>query len=108
MGNHLKELWSKKTLLSLGLGQFLSLLITSTGFSSSELARRGINVPTSQSFFNYVLLALFYGAIMIYRKEPLKSERRCCLTVGLFELLSPKLESPVVKQTGLAANLLEA
>nr|GMD29449.1 Classical arabinogalactan protein [Ipomoea batatas] len=36
-----------------------------------------------------------------------KSERRCCLAVGLFELLSPKLESPVVKQTGLAANLLE-
>ncbi|CAL5337011.1 unnamed protein product [Camellia sinensis] len=32
--------WTKKTLVGLGLGQFLSLLITSTGFSSSELARR--------------------------------------------------------------------
>ena len=37
-----KEFWTKKTLVGLGLGQFLSLLITSTGFSSSELARRGL------------------------------------------------------------------
>lgn len=35
------EFWTKKTLVGLGLGQFLSLLITSTGFSSSELARKG-------------------------------------------------------------------
>ena len=38
-----KEFWTKKTLVGLGLGQFLSLLITSTGFSSSELARRGLS-----------------------------------------------------------------
>jgi solute carrier family 35 protein F1/2 len=29
-------------LIGLGLGQFLSLLITSTGFTSSELAKRGM------------------------------------------------------------------
>lgn len=34
--------WTRKTLIGLGLGQFLSLLITSTGFTSSELAKRGI------------------------------------------------------------------
>ncbi|KAK9206022.1 hypothetical protein WN943_016293 [Citrus x changshan-huyou] len=67
-----KEFWTKKTLLGLGLGQFLSLLITSTGFSSSELARKGINAPTSQSFFNYVLLAIVYGSLMLYRRQPLK------------------------------------
>jgi solute carrier family 35 protein F1/2 len=37
-----KEFWTKKTLIGLGLGQFLSLLITSTGFTSSELAKRGM------------------------------------------------------------------
>ena len=37
-----KQFWTKKTLIGLGLGQFLSLLITSTGFTSSELAKRGI------------------------------------------------------------------
>lgn len=37
----LKKLWMKKTIVGLVLGQLLSLLITSTGFSSSELARKG-------------------------------------------------------------------
>jgi len=45
-----KEFCTTKTLVALGLGQFLSLLITSTGLSSSELARRGAT-PVS-SFFS--------------------------------------------------------
>ncbi|KAJ6674713.1 hypothetical protein OIU85_010929 [Salix viminalis] len=69
-----KEFCTTKTLVALGLGQFLSLVITSTGFSSSELARRGINAPTSQSFLNYVFLAIVYGSIMLYRKQPLKAK----------------------------------
>lgn len=35
------RLWTPNTLIGLGLGQFLSLLITSTGFTSSELAKKG-------------------------------------------------------------------
>ncbi|KAG6433370.1 hypothetical protein SASPL_104981 [Salvia splendens] len=66
------DFWTKNTLVGLGLGQLLSLLVTSTGFSSSELAKKGINAPTSQSFFNYVLLALVYGSIMLYRRQALK------------------------------------
>ncbi|XP_011005118.1 PREDICTED: solute carrier family 35 member F2-like [Populus euphratica] len=69
-----KEFCTTKTLFALGLGQFLSLLITSTGFSSSELCRRGINAPTSQSFLNYVFLAIVYGSIMLYRKQALKAK----------------------------------
>ncbi|KAL9384786.1 hypothetical protein Peur_021796 [Populus x canadensis] len=69
-----KEFCTTKTLVALGLGQFLSLLVTSTGFSSSELARRGINAPTSQSFLNYVFLAIVYGSIMLYRKQALKAK----------------------------------
>ncbi|XP_077250657.1 uncharacterized protein LOC143890033 isoform X3 [Tasmannia lanceolata] len=64
--------WAKKTVIALGLGQVVSLLITSTGFSSSELSRRGINAPTSQSFLNYVLLAIVYGSILIHRKKALQ------------------------------------
>ncbi|KAL0382844.1 UNVERIFIED_CONTAM: Solute carrier family 35 member F1 [Sesamum calycinum] len=67
-----EEFGTKHTLVGLGLGQFLSLLVTSTGFSSSELSRRGINAPTSQSFLNYVFLALVYGSIMLYRRQALK------------------------------------
>ncbi|KAL6900696.1 hypothetical protein ACP4OV_005372 [Aristida adscensionis] len=64
----------REVLLGLALGQFVSLLITSTGFSSSELARRGINAPTSQSLLNYILLALVYGCVLIYRRQPLTSD----------------------------------
>ena len=57
----------------LGLGQLLSLLNTSTDFASSELARRGISALTSQSFLNYVLLAIVYGTTMILQKKALKA-----------------------------------
>ncbi|XP_065868754.1 uncharacterized protein [Euphorbia lathyris] len=69
-----KKFWTKKTLLGLGLGQFLSLLITSTGFTTNELVKRGINAPTSQSLLNYMLLGIVYGSIMLYRKKALKAK----------------------------------
>ncbi|KAH7663930.1 UAA transporter protein [Dioscorea alata] len=61
--------FSKRTLIGLALGQFVSLVITSTAFSSSELSRRGISVPTSQSFLNYVLLAIVYGGFLVYKRK---------------------------------------
>ncbi|XP_010473839.1 PREDICTED: solute carrier family 35 member F2-like [Camelina sativa] len=72
MGANFKEIRTKKTFIGLGLGQLLSLLSTSNGFTSSELARKGINVPTSQTFLNYVLLAVIYGGIMLYRRPEIK------------------------------------
>ncbi|ONI29184.1 hypothetical protein PRUPE_1G186000 [Prunus persica] len=81
-----KEFWVKKTLVGLGLGQFLSLLITSTGFSSSELAKKGIKAPTSQSFLNYVLLAIVYGAIMLYRRKPLKAKWYYYVLLGMVDV----------------------
>ncbi|KAI3881353.1 hypothetical protein MKX03_025660 [Papaver bracteatum] len=45
----IKKFLTKKTVISLALGQFVSLLITSTGFSSSELTK----------WYYYLLLALF-------------------------------------------------
>ncbi|PWA94527.1 hypothetical protein CTI12_AA060490 [Artemisia annua] len=44
----LKEIMANKTVIGLVLGQILSLLITSTGFSSSELARRGLRLATTE------------------------------------------------------------
>ncbi|XP_072950802.1 uncharacterized protein [Typha angustifolia] len=78
--------WSKNTLFGLGLGQFVSLLITSTGFSSSELSRRGIDAPTSQSFLNYVLLAIVYGGFMIHRKKPLQIKWFYYLLLGFVDV----------------------
>ncbi|XP_052882023.1 uncharacterized protein LOC108474650 isoform X2 [Gossypium arboreum] len=81
-----KQFWTKKTLVGLGLGQFLSLLITSTGFSSSELAKRGINAPTSQSFLNYVLLSVVYGSVMLYRRQALKAKWYYYVILGLVDV----------------------
>lgn len=79
-------LFTKKTLFGLFLGQVLSLFITSTGFSSSELARRGINAPTSQSLANYVLLAIVYGAILIGRRKRMKAKWYYYLLLGLVDV----------------------
>lgn len=40
-----KDVWAKNTLAGLGLGQLLSLLITSTGLASSDLAKKGSFSP---------------------------------------------------------------
>ena len=48
--------WMRRdVLLGLALGQFVSLLITSTGFSSSELARRGTACRRRRMMFAYSL-----------------------------------------------------
>ncbi|KAL8255505.1 hypothetical protein R6Q59_030572 [Mikania micrantha] len=67
-----KGFFTKKTLIGLFLGQILSLFISSTGFSSSELSRRGINALTSQSLANYMLLAIVYGGILIRGRNSMK------------------------------------
>lgn len=101
-----RDVWTKKTLVGLGLGQFLSLLITSTGFSSSELARRGINAPTSQSFFNYVLLALIYGAFLLYRRKPLKAKWYYYVLLGLVDVEGNFLVVKAYQYTSLTSVML--
>ncbi|RZC63504.1 hypothetical protein C5167_025255, partial [Papaver somniferum] len=59
----IKKFLTKKTVISLALVQFVSLLITSTGFSSSELSRKGIRIYQKKKlqtkWYYYLLLALF-------------------------------------------------
>ncbi|CAK9174851.1 unnamed protein product, partial [Ilex paraguariensis] len=45
-----------------------------------------INAPTSQSMLNYVLLALIYGGIMIYRRQAL-ALRTLALIVLILQLI---------------------
>ncbi|KAK4855170.1 hypothetical protein QYF36_004682 [Acer negundo] len=102
----LKEFCTKKTLLGLGLGQFLSLLITSTGFASSELARKGINAPTSQSFLNYVLLVIVYGSYMLYKKRALKAKLYYYLILGLVDVEANFLVVKAYQYTSLTSVML--
>ncbi|XP_057499620.1 uncharacterized protein LOC130783875 [Actinidia eriantha] len=102
----LKEFWTKKTLVGLGLGQLLSLLITSTGFSSSELARKGINAPTSQSFLNYVLLALVYGGILLYRRKALQAKWYYYVLLGLVDVEANFLVVKAYQYTSITSVML--
>nr|XP_043613983.1 solute carrier family 35 member F1-like [Erigeron canadensis] len=101
-----KGLFTKKILFSLVLGQVLSLFITSTGFSSSELARRGINAPTSQSLANYVLLAIVYGAILIGRKKGMKAKWYYYLVLGLVDVEANYLVVKAYQYTSLTSVML--
>ncbi|CAL0316293.1 unnamed protein product [Lupinus luteus] len=82
----LEQIWNKKTFTGVVLGQFLSLLITSTGFTSSLLAKKGIDAPTSQSFLNYALLTIIYGSILLYRRKPLKAKWYYYIILGIIDV----------------------
>ncbi|XP_024022067.1 solute carrier family 35 member F1-like, partial [Morus notabilis] len=101
-----KEFWTKKTLVGLGLGQLLSLLITSTGFSSSELSKKGIDAPTSQSFLNYVLLAVVYGSIMLHRRKPLKAKWYYYVILGLVDVEANFLVVKAYQYTSITSVML--
>ncbi|KAK4266495.1 hypothetical protein QN277_027402 [Acacia crassicarpa] len=101
-----KQLWTRKTLIGLGLGQFLSLLITATGFASSELAKRGIDAPTSQSFLNYVLLAIVYGSTVLYRRQPLKAKWYYYVLLALVDVEANFLVVKAYQYTSLTSVML--
>ncbi|KAG8085092.1 hypothetical protein GUJ93_ZPchr0010g10518 [Zizania palustris] len=97
---------SRKTLAGLGLGQLVSLFVTATGFASSELSRRGINVPTSQSLLNYLLLGVVYGSILIHRKKPLQMKWYYYLILGLVDVEANYLVVKAYQYTSLTSVML--
>ncbi|KAG9447135.1 hypothetical protein H6P81_013263 [Aristolochia fimbriata] len=101
-----KGLCSRKTLVALGLGQFVSLLITSTAFSSSELSRKGINAPTSQSFANYVLLAIVYGSMVIHRRKALQMRWYYYLLLAIIDVEGNYLVVKAYQYTSLTSVML--
>jgi len=60
----------RKIVWGLLLGQALSLLITGTGVTSQLLAADyDVNIPTTQSSINYLLLFLVYMPTLIYQRR---------------------------------------
>lgn len=47
------------------LTQFLAVALATTGVSSQSLTNQGVYAPTTQSFFNYCLLAVVFGTCSI-------------------------------------------
>ncbi|KAK9714223.1 hypothetical protein RND81_06G079900 [Saponaria officinalis] len=101
-----KEILKKRRLMAIVLGQFLSLIITSTGFTSSELARSGVNAPTSQSFLNYVLLGVVYGSVMLLKKRELKAKWYFYVILGLVDVEANFLVVKAYQYTSLTSVML--
>mmetsp|Transcript_10142 Transcript_10142/g.37128 ORF Transcript_10142/g.37128 Transcript_10142/m.37128 type:complete len:371 (+) Transcript_10142:289-1401(+) len=57
------------TVYSLVLGQVLSIMLTLTATFSSALAQRDVNLPTTQSAVNYLLLSVVFGTTLLARKQ---------------------------------------
>ncbi|KZP01569.1 DUF914-domain-containing protein, partial [Calocera viscosa TUFC12733] len=62
-----KGLWTRRFVLSLLAGQLVSLCITCTSVSTTELGLRGWACPTTQTFFLYFALFVIYTPYTMYR-----------------------------------------
>jgi hypothetical protein len=68
-------LTDKKVLAGLALGQVISFLVTGTGISSQELASKyEVNIPTTQSSLNYILLMVVYMPYLYYVRSKARKE----------------------------------
>ncbi|KAJ4748684.1 solute carrier family 35 protein (DUF914) [Rhynchospora pubera] len=98
--------FTNSALIGLVLGQLVSLLVTSTGLFSSELSRRGIDAPTSQSFLNYLLLGIIYGGIVLYRRRPLQMKWYYYLMLGLVDVEANYLVVKAYQYTSMTSVML--
>ncbi|KAF9258947.1 DUF914-domain-containing protein [Marasmius fiardii PR-910] len=67
VGKRFSMMWTKRFFLSLLAGQVVSLCITCTNVTTTELAIRGWALPTTQSLFLYFTLFAVYTPFTIYR-----------------------------------------
>jgi len=62
-----ESLWTKRFVLSLLAGQVVSLCITCTNVTTTELVSRNWSLPTTQTFFLYFSLFIIYTPYTIYQ-----------------------------------------
>ncbi|KAJ3683171.1 hypothetical protein LUZ60_013398 [Juncus effusus] len=98
--------FTKEAVTGLVLGQVVSLLVTSTGLFSSDLSRRGIDAPTSQSLLNYLLLSIIYGGIILYRWRPLQIKWYYYLLLGFVDVEANYLVVKAYQYTSMTSVML--
>jgi len=62
-----RSVWTKTFILSLFAGQVVSLCITCTSVTTTELVNRGWTLSTTQNFFTYFSLFVIYTPYTIYK-----------------------------------------
>ncbi|KAF4569817.1 hypothetical protein EYR40_008797 [Pleurotus pulmonarius] len=67
VGRRFSSIWTRRFALSLLAGQVVSLCITCTNVTTTELVNRGWDLPTTQSLFLYTTLFLVYTPYTMYQ-----------------------------------------
>ncbi|KAI0741890.1 hypothetical protein C8Q80DRAFT_1196879 [Daedaleopsis nitida] len=67
VGRRFASIWTKRFALSLLAGQIVSLCITCTNVTTTELVGRNWALPTTQTFFLYFALFVIYTPYTIYK-----------------------------------------
>ncbi|KAJ0686819.1 putative solute carrier family 35 member SLC35F1/F2/F6 [Helianthus annuus] len=67
---------------------------------------KGINAPTSQSLANYVMLAIVYGGILLYRRSGLKAKWYYYLLLGLVDVEANYLVVKAYQYTSITSIML--
>ncbi|KAF8318755.1 DUF914-domain-containing protein [Clavulina sp. PMI_390] len=62
-----KSLWTKRFTYALLAGQLVSLCITCTNVTTTELTMRGWAIPTTQTWFLYFSICVVYTPITMYK-----------------------------------------
>ncbi|KAL5545882.1 hypothetical protein UlMin_005569 [Ulmus minor] len=77
---------SCRTLYLLFLGQLVSFFLALMSFTSSLIASLGVDAPLTQSLFIYLILALVYGSILVYRRQGLRIPWYWYLLLGFVDV----------------------
>jgi solute carrier family 35 protein F1/2 len=67
VGRRFKSIWTRRFALSFLFGQIVSLCITCTNVTTSELVARNWSLPTTQTFFLYFALFVIYTPYTMYK-----------------------------------------
>jgi solute carrier family 35, member F1/2 len=62
-----KSLWTRRFIYALLAGQLVSLCITCTNVTTTELVKRGFSNPTTQTFFLYFTICIVYTPYTMYQ-----------------------------------------
>ncbi|KAI3520500.1 hypothetical protein L1887_09949 [Cichorium endivia] len=94
----------------IGVLQFVQVIVTQMSYSIKKTTLhkryRGINAPTSRSLANYVLLAIFYGGILICRKSKMKAKWYYYILLRLIDVEENYLVVKAYQYTSLTSDML--
>ncbi|KAF8720433.1 hypothetical protein AX14_010966 [Amanita brunnescens Koide BX004] len=62
-----KSIWTRQFILSLAAGQIVSLCITCTNVTTTELVNYGLSLPTMQNNFTYFALFFMFTPYTVYK-----------------------------------------